>query len=948
MGVINNNKLGIDLPVFETLRDSPGGNSSAISTTCTALNPIMHINFGRYIYYLNAATSFWRYDTWTDTHVQLSSPPITPSTFSTMRFAMSAGVEGRVLAATANTIQIPAYYGLSIRGYDITIVSGTGAGQRRTITNVSDAILEDIVVASAVSNTLGALSVTDSTKNWPVNRWAGFQARVINNTGVGQVRRILTNSINQLVFGDSALAPYDLFCNPAVFSPAIVSTPGSQAILNIESHNITIDSPWTITPDSTSRYKVEGGGLMLVSSAAATPFYTFQQYDIATDTWYIRSAVTNNVAVVGTGGSVERTGDQATIWDRGIPTAPGTLNTITDSTKSWTINQWATSSFNVSSSYYIRIWSGQGEGQQSKIISNTATTLTFESMSVAPTTSSQYFIDGFDAGKATAGSSLSLTDSSKNWPDNRWKNYAVRIISGSGNGQLFPIISNNSSSLNFYTSSSVALDSTSVYNITADPDKLYLTLGNNAAINILNLNDDLLTYGRREDSGVARNAFVRFGSEKHIAIASVSNVGTTATVTTALTHNYRVGQSVTVRGATDANFNGTFTIATVPTTTTFTYVMGGTPASTTLVGSQTTSTLCDFSKNWATNQWAGYMVYCTTSAMTAASGLVSGQALIIASNTANTLTFRNPAVAPTNGVSRYIITKIDAIGNMFSGFASGTQSTTTLVDVNVAFTGSASISGNTLNVTSVTNGYLGIGSLITGSGILTGSFITAFGPNTFGGTGSYTISVSQSFVLGPVSSSGWVTNFFAGRRVKILGGQGQSQEPIIASNTNNTLTFAALTTAPGNVSSSYSILQHAIRGTSAESQWVQDATDPILRGRRIYMPRGGGLNTIDFIDIPSDKVDTIVTSPQTETLTTGTMWAYDGENRIYFTKDTTMRFYYLDTDTNQIHGAGFAPFGTGVAIIGNRMEIFTTPDGLKYLWFVKHTSANVMRALIYY
>ena len=95
-------------------------------------------------------------------------------------------------------------------------------------------------------------------------------------------------------------------------------------------------------------------------------------------------------------------------------------------------------------------------------------------------------------------------------------------------------------------------------------------------------------------------------------------------------------------------------------------------------------------------------------------------------------------------------------------------------------------------------------------------------------------------------------------------------------------------------------------------------------------------------------MDVVVSSPQAETLTAGSMYAYDGNDRIYFTKDATMRFYYIDTTTNQIHGAGFAPFGNGAAHIGNRMEVITTPDGLKYLWLVKHTSANVMRSMLYY
>ena len=99
----------------------------------------------------------------------------------------------------------------------------------------------------------------------------------------------------------------------------------------------------------------------------------------------------------------------------------------------------------------------------------------------------------------------------------------------------------------------------------------------------------------------------------------------------------------------------TATILTVPSTTTFTYSMAGTPAADTLAGSQSATTLCDKTKAWTVNQWAGYMVYMNTTAITAASGLATGQALQIASNTSDTLTFVS-GTAPTNGVSRYVIT----------------------------------------------------------------------------------------------------------------------------------------------------------------------------------------------------------------------------------------------------------------------------------------------------
>ena len=50
------------------------------------------------------------------------------------------------------------------------------------------------------------------------------------------------------------------------------------------------------------------------------------------------------------------------------------------------------------------------------------------------------------------------------------------------------------------------------------------------------------------------------------------------TIATSVVHGYVAGQTVTVAGVTDASFNGTFLVASVPTVSTFTYLQVGTPA----------------------------------------------------------------------------------------------------------------------------------------------------------------------------------------------------------------------------------------------------------------------------------------------------------------------------------------------------------------------------------
>ena len=83
-------------------------------------------------------------------------------------------------------------------------------------------------------------------------------------------------------------------------------------------------------------------------------------------------------------------------------------------------------------------------------------------------------------------------------------------------------------------------------------------------------------------------------------------------------------------------------------------------------------------------------------------------------------------------------------------------------------------------------------------------------------------------------------------------------------------------------------------------------------------------------------------------MTTGTMYAYDGADRIYFQKDATNYMYYFDIPTNTIQGAGMGPYGMGTALLGNRFEIVATVDGLKYIYMARHTGTEFWRTLIFW
>jgi len=62
-------------------------------------------------------------------------------------------------------------------------------------------------------------------------------------------------------------------------------------------------------------------------------------------------------------------------------------------------------------------------------------------------------------------------------------------------------------------------------------------------------------------------------------ISGVVRSSNVVTVSTVLDHSFRVGQSVVIAGVTNTSFNGTFTVASVPSSDTFTYAQTGTNAS---------------------------------------------------------------------------------------------------------------------------------------------------------------------------------------------------------------------------------------------------------------------------------------------------------------------------------------------------------------------------------
>lgn len=118
---------------------------------------------------------------------------------------------------------------------------------------------QQVVFATGTATGGGASVLTNSAKTWAVNTWANYQLRITGGTGAGQIRTIASNT-------------------------------GTQ---------ITVATPWTIQPDATSTYVIEGNDdfLYLMGNNAVTLY----RYQISTNTWTTIAPIAARAAAPGLG-----------------------------------------------------------------------------------------------------------------------------------------------------------------------------------------------------------------------------------------------------------------------------------------------------------------------------------------------------------------------------------------------------------------------------------------------------------------------------------------------------------------------------------------------------------------------------------------------------------------------------------------------------------------------
>jgi len=730
MPVTNNLKKQVDLPVWEWCRFAP-----AIPTAVSSMTTGNSLG-NRYLYY-QVSGSLYRYDTVTDSWNQLTNMTVfsTPTIMNNNVLSNSVGHAGQAIGPGPgnNTIQLAGLSGDILKGYKIRITNGTGAGQERTILSIGDPIIAE----RGTVTTSGTQSIIDANtgaglKQWKPNEWRNYQFRATYGTGRTQLRPILYNTVNSVVWSDPNYLIVNPWANPLMNISVAVST---QFV--IESHIATVDAPWTINPDATSTFMIMSGGIWnITQGTTSAPFFSLSYYDILADQWYGKTTETGLRTAVNLAASdlsMERLTENGGAI---VPITSVSSATVRSVTTGLTMTE------NQYKNFELRIVGGTGIGQTKEISSNKTNIFYFSSdWSVIPDATSKYEV-WRDADKIflVGGNYADLLQYSQDkdqWSPGRIfddgqannlaarrggdKPYALTSITRTATGMKLP---------GAITTGGANYQINDILSVTGVTATLRVT-GVDAIGAVTST--ELLTPGTGATAGVKATTVAPAGGVGCTITLAAGDIDFIEAAISVVPVNFKIGESVTFSGATGigaAKFNGTYTVIGVSATNLTTYYCSvGDPgaATATIPFSQATTVLVDCTKNWTVNEHVGKLVQLSTNAL-----LSVGQTRRIISNTATTLTWTLAATAPVNGTARYIIHDIKAYGTGISN-----------------------------------NGRIGGGS----DGFATG--------------GSTTTLVD--------STKNWETNSWAkvvGRKVRIIEGTGAGAEITIISNTSTTLTFA--------------------------------------------------------------------------------------------------------------------------------------------------------------
>lgn len=135
-------------------------------------------------------------------------------------------------------------------------------------------------------------------------------------------------------------------------------------------------------------------------------------------------------------------------------------------------------------------------------------------------------------------------------------------------------------------------------------------------------------------------------------------------------------------------------------------------------------------------------------------------------------------------------------------------------------------------------------------------------------------------------------------------------------------------------------------GAGCALKWL-----PAYGADKLFCIRGGGTANIYIYDLVANTWSTQTYYPSTETFTTGTMVAARDvggkQASLIIQKDATMRFFEAIPYKNIIEPKMTQQqYPTSTAVVGDKMCIMTSPDGIDYLYILLHSSTAFVRCAL--
>jgi hypothetical protein len=267
----------------------------------------------------------------------------------------------------------------------------------------------------------------------------------------------------------------------------------------------------------------------------------------------------------------------------------------------------------------------------------------------------------------------------------------------------------------------------------------------------------------------------------------------------------------------------------------------------------------------------------------------------------------------------------------------------------------------------------------------------------FSGIYSDVASAGSTTTITVSAGTPWTASQWINYQVRCVAGTGAGQTSVITANTNNQLTFGAVTTGFDNTSryviepddnaffflggAAVTLFKYSISGNTwatvtpgaaragaaaagMSASYVNDVNNidwvgvgtaggpggaRRQNGRFIYSFRGGGVSTLDVYDIPANTWYSAHSygGASNETFTTGSVWC-DHQGSIYGQKDATGRIFMFTVLRNEMIPYTTCNITQGTAVSGARLmhdEYVDPTNGKEFLFlmFIPSTSSQIQR-----